>query len=187
MDDGLRQLLSLIPGDFDPSCVLRSPYFGCLWQDCCTHRADTHTGQSCLKTSGVRSEAPKSKQAASPKCREPTVAFNTTNLGAPGSSTPGAFAVGEGSSRPVAFAVGEAVLWLGNQLDQLRTKHPSMEGAHHWRSSKSCPRGDIPAPWCSGRFGGSDGGSEGDAGLQGQPCSWHPPTLCSSHLHFGPQ
>lgn len=175
MDDGLRQLLSLIPGDFDPSCVPCSPYFGCLWQGCCTHRADTHTGQSCFKTSGVCSKAPKSKQVVFWKCGEPAVAFNMTNLGALGSSSPG------------VFTVEEAALQLGNQPDQLRTKHPSMEGAHHWRSLKSCPRGDIPAPWCPGWFGGSNGGSRGGAGLQRQPCSWHPLTLCSLHLHFGPQ
>lgn len=109
------------------------------------------------------------------KCREPTIAFAMTSLGALESSSPG------------VFAVGEAALRLGNQLGQLRTKCPSMEGAHHWRSLKSCPRGDIPAPWCPGQFGGSDGDSEGDAGLRRQPCSCHPLTLCSLHLHFGPQ
>lgn len=171
----MRQLLSLILGDFDPSCVPRALYFGCLWQDCFTHHANTHTGQSCFKTSGVCSEAPKSKQAVFPKCGEPTVAFNTTSLGALGSFDPG------------VFAVGEAALRLGNQPDQLRTKCPSMEGPHCWRSLKSCPKGDVPAPWCPGRFGGSDGGSKGGSGLRRQPCSWHPLTLCPLHLHFGPQ
>lgn len=79
VDDGLRQLLSFIPGNFDPSCVPHSPGFGCLWQDCCTHHADAH-GPKVFKTLGVCGEAPMSKQAVIPKSREPTIAFNTTSL-----------------------------------------------------------------------------------------------------------